>query len=360
METAGIAAAVFLATLISTLSERSSERAFSRLSAEAANVRCRVRRGGVVSEIPLGDLVVGDTVLLSQGELIPADGLLLRGGLTADQSAMTGESRDIEKRPSRNSEMAPDAPSALFRGCTITSGGGEMGVLSVGDKTFLGEITREIQLEQRDSPLKIRLAKLARQISILGYIAAVLVALAYLFHVFCIDSGMRREIILLKVTNPPYLLSKLFHAFTLGLTVVVTAVPEGLPMMVAVVLSSNIRRMVKDQVLVRRPVGIEAAGSMNLLFTDKTGTLTEGKMRVGELWFAPGEAMPPKAFLERRTNAYLPFLLAMRGGESTVGADESGLPVPLGGNATEVVSIVRCPQTPPRRRPWPLPQTVRP
>ncbi len=335
VETAGIAAAVFLATIISTLSERSSERAFARLSADAANVRCRVRRAGTVTEIPLGDLVVGDVVLLSPGELIPADGFLLRGELTADQSAMTGESRDVAKFPSAGEKLLPDAPSALFRGSTVTSGTGEMGVLAVGDKTFLGEITREIQLEQRDSPLKLRLAKLAKQISVLGYLAAVLVALAYLFHVFLIDSGMRREIILMKITDTPYLLSKLFHAFTLGLTVVVTAVPEGLPMMVAVVLSSNIRRMVKGQVLVRRPVGIEAAGSMNLLFTDKTGTLTEGKMRLGEIWFSPGEAMPPLTFLDRRTGAYLPFLLAMRGGESTIGTDEKGLSVPLGGNATD-------------------------
>lgn len=335
VETAGIAAAVFLAALISTLSERSSERAFAELSAASSNVRCRVRRGGTVSEIPISEVVVGDVVLLSAGDLIPADGLLLRGSLFSDQSSMTGESRDVAKVPSPDASMTPDAPSALFRGCTVTSGGGEMGVVSVGDATFLGEITREIQLEQRDSPLKLRLAKLAKQISILGYIAAVLVALAYLFHVFLIDSGMRREIILMKIADTPYLLSKLFHAFTLGLTVVVTAVPEGLPMMVAVVLSSNIRRMVKDQVLVRRPVGIEAAGSMNLLFTDKTGTLTEGKMRVGSVWFSSGEELTATDFLRRRTPLYTPFLLAMRGGDGTVGTDEKGRPVALGGNATD-------------------------
>ncbi len=335
VETAGIAAAVFLATLISTLSERSSERAFAELSAVSANVRCRVRRGGSVLEIPLAEVVAGDVVLLSAGDLIPADGLLLRGSLTADQSSMTGESRDVSKFPASDASMSPDAPSSLFRGCTVTSGGGEMGVVSVGDATFLGEITREIQLEQRDSPLKLRLAKLAKQISVLGYIAAVLVALAYLFHVFLIDSGMRREIILLKIADRPYLLSKLFHAFTLGLTVIVTAVPEGLPMMVAVVLSSNIRRMVKDQVLVRRPVGIEAAGSMNLLFTDKTGTLTEGKMRVGSVWFPSGEEMATTDFLRRRTALHTPFLLAMRGGESAVGTDENGRPTALGGNATD-------------------------
>lgn len=335
VETAGIAVAVFLATLISTLSERSSERAFERISEESAKMRCRVRRGGTVREVAIGEVVVGDVVLLSAGDLIPADGLLLRGRLSADQSAMTGEGREVRKIPSSDPSMRPDAPSSLFRGCTVTSGGGELGVTAVGDASFLGEITKEIQIEQRDSPLKQRLGKLAKQISVLGYVAAVLVALAYLFHVFLIDSGMRREVILLKLSDHAYLFSKLFHAFTLGLTVVVTAVPEGLPMMVAVVLSSNIRRMVKDQVLVRRAVGIEAAGSMNLLFTDKTGTLTEGNMRVGSLWFASGEQWTPGDFLKRRSGAYLPFLMAMRGGESTDGTDGNGRRTALGGNATD-------------------------
>ena len=168
-------------------------------------------------------------------------------------------------------------------------------VTAVGDKTFLGQISREVQLEQRDSPLKLRLGKLAKQISVLGYIAAVLVALSYLFHVFLIDSGMRAEVIRLKLTDLNYVLKSLFHAFTLGLTVIVVAVPEGLPMMIAVVLSANVRKMVRDQVLVRKPVGIEAAGSMNLLFTDKTGTLTEGKMSVVE-FFRPFRAPPSVRF----------------------------------------------------------------
>ena len=335
VETAGIAFAVFLATLISTLSERSSERAFARLSEQTAGALCRVRRNGTVREIPLGDVVVGDVVLLSPGELIPADGLLLRGRLSADQSAMTGESREVGKYPSPDASMDPASPSSLFRGCTVTAGSGEMGVTAVGDASFLGEITREIQLEQRDSPLKLRLAKLARQISVLGYVAAVLVALAYLFHVFLLDSGMRKDVILLKLTDLNYLFSKLFHAFTLGLTVVVTAVPEGLPMMVAVVLSSNIRRMVKDQVLVRKPVGIEAAGSMNLLFTDKTGTLTEGKMRVSSLLFASGETETPERFLSGGGFCRDLLVMALRGGEAAAGTDENGTPRALGGNATD-------------------------
>ncbi len=332
VETVGIAAAVFLAALISTLSECSSERAFARISEESAKAVCRARRDGTVKEIPLCDVVTGDVVLLSAGDLIPADGLLLSGALTADQSAMTGESREVKKFPSADGTMDPSAPSALFRGCTVTSGGGELGVTSVGDATFLGQITKEVQLEQRDSPLKLRLAKLAKQISRLGYLAAVLVALAYLFHAFLLDSGMRWEIIRLKLLDAPYLFSRLFHAFTLGLTVIVVAVPEGLPMMIAVVLSSNIRRMVKDNVLVRKPVGIEAAGSMNLLFTDKTGTLTEGKMRLTSIRFGDGtECSSAEDVLAKGSFCATLLSLGLRGGEAVLGEKGSA----IGGNATE-------------------------
>ena len=333
VETAGIAVAVFLAAFISTLSERSSERAFARLSEQSAKVICRVRRAGVVCEIPIAEIVVGDVVLLSAGDMIPADGLLLRGRLLTDQSSMTGESRDIAKLPTTNPAIDPRAPSALLRGCTVTSGSGEMGVVAVGDASFLGQISREVQMEQRDSPLKLRLAKLARQISVLGYVAAVLVALAYLFHAFVLDSGMHWDLIRLKLGDINYLFSRLFHAFTLGLTVIVVAVPEGLPMMIAVVLSSNIRRMVKDQVLVRKPVGIEAAGSMNLLFTDKTGTLTEGRMRVESFLFANGSVFATPQQIERERGSFCAELLslALRGGEAALDQNRRA----IGGNLTE-------------------------
>ena len=332
VETVGIAIAVFLAAFISTLSECSSERAFEELSREGERVVCRVRRGGHVREIPMEDVVVGDIVLLSAGELIPADGVIMAGALASDQSAMTGENREVSKLPSDNDSRDPASPSALFRGCTVTAGGGEMGVTSVGDNTFLGQISREVQMERRDSPLKIRLAKLAKQISVLGYIAAVLVALAYLFHVFLLDSGMRWEVIRLKLLDAPYLISKLFHAFTLGLTVIVVAVPEGLPMMIAVVLSGNIRRMVRDNVLVRKPVGIEAAGSMNLLFTDKTGTLTEGRMKLTEVLAADGGVCASAESILARERFFADLIsLGLRGGEAIL--DESGRAI--GGNATE-------------------------
>ncbi|MBQ8416015.1 MAG: cation-transporting P-type ATPase, partial [Clostridia bacterium] len=229
----------------------------------------------------------------------------------------------------------PASPSSLFRGCTVTSGSGEMVVTAVGDATFLGEISREIQTEQRESPLKLRLSKLAKQISILGYVAAVLVALVYLFNTFVLDSGMQPAVIYLKLSNVPYLFTHLFRAFTLGLTVVVVAVPEGLPMMIAVVLSSNIRKMVKDQVLVRKPVGIESAGSMDLLFTDKTGTLTEGKMKLSSILLPDQKNVSPKQFYKDSSMAARLLPLCFRYcNEATLGTGTSGEKQALGGNAT--------------------------
>ena len=336
LESTGIAVAILLATLISTLSEHGSARAFAKLSQMGGQQRCRVRRNANVREIPISDVVVGDRILLGAGEMIPADGILLEGELRSDQSAMTGETREIRKIPSPDNSLKPDSPAALFRGCTVTSGGGEMEARAVGDASVLGQISHEIQIEQRDSPLKLRLSKLAKQISRLGYVAAILVALAYLFNSFVLDSGMQWELIRIKLTDAPYLLSQLLHAFTLGLTVIVVAVPEGLPMMIAVVLSSNIRKMIRDHVLVRKPVGIEAAGSMNILFTDKTGTLTEGKMKVSAFLGGDGTVQPLPALLRR--GGLLAELLALgfrMGSDATVGTDAAGTPHALGGSATE-------------------------
>lgn len=280
IETVGIAVSVFLAAFISTVSERGSEAAFRRLSEDAETSSFRVRRDGRICEIPISEIVVGDVVLVGAGEQIPADAFVISGEISVDQSAMTGENREVRKRESRDTSKKPDSESAVFRGSVVLSGQGEICVFGVGDATFLGQISREVQADTRESPLKLRLTKLARQISILGYVAAALVAAAYLFNVFIIDSGFNMQLVAMKLSDTPYLLERLLRAFMLALTIIVVAVPEGLPMMIAVVLSANIRRMVRDQVLVRKPVGIEAAGSMNLLFTDKTGTLTEGKMNV--------------------------------------------------------------------------------
>ncbi len=289
VECIGIAISVFLATFISTLSEHGSEAAFGRLSASSGG-SCNVRREGRLCNIPTEQVVVGDILSLGAGDKIPADALLIKGKLMLDQSAMTGEGREIAKIPSKTNKMTPSSPSSLLRGCAVMSGEGEAVVVAVGDATALGEISREIQSEVRQSPLKLRLGKLAKQISILGYIAAALISLLYLADTLLAESGFRWELIADKLTNLPFMAETLLHALTLGLTVIVVAVPEGLPMMIAVVLSANIRKMLRANVLVRKPVGIEAAGSMNILFTDKTGTLTEGRMSLSSLCLGDGTA----------------------------------------------------------------------
>ncbi len=330
VETAGIAISVFLATLISTLSEYGSEAAFSRLNEQSEDHPCRVRRDGKVREIPISDVVRGDTVLLSAGDKIPADGFLTDGHLRVDQSAMTGESREVEKRPGGNRKLSPACSSALLRGCAVVSGDAEMEVTVTGDGTFIGEIAREIHLDRRESPLKLRLGKLARQISRLGYAAAVLVGMVYLINALFFDSGMRPDIIMTKLSDMRFVFTTLLNAFTLGLTVVVVAVPEGLPMMIAVVLSSNIKRMVKDRVLVRKPVGIEAAGSMNILFTDKTGTLTEGQLGVSGI-FTDGEDYRGVEAFRASGRAFELYRLSALFNTSAALSDG----VAVGGNATE-------------------------
>ena len=296
LETGGIALAVFMATMISTLSEYSSQSAFHKLN-EQEQPLAKVRREGKIISVPTEDLVVGDVVILCAGEKISADGVLVSGSMFVDQSAMTGESAEVQKNafslsspPTKGTgedfsfenplgkDISPSSKHALFRGCLISSGEGEMIVTSVGDNSFLGGIFSEVQLSTRESPLKVRLAKLAKQISRLGYAAAILVALADLFSTIVLQSDFSKEVILSKIYDPSFLFSEILHSLTLALTVIIMAVPEGLPMMIAVVLSSNIKRMVRDMVLVRKPVGIEAAGSMNILFTDKTGTLTKGNL----------------------------------------------------------------------------------
>ena len=297
-EAAGIGISVFLATFISTVSEYRGECAFSRLSEDSERSTCRAIRDGKITEIPVCDVVVGDTIIISAGEKIPADGILISGQISVDQSAMTGESREITKKPIgrvplSSTKLTPSQSYSLLGGCNVMSGEGEAKILYVGDESFLGQISTEVQTETRESPLKLRLRALASSISKIGYFAALLVGVAYLLDVLVFDSAFHPELILLKIKSPQFILSAILNALMLSLTVIVVAVPEGLPMMIAVVLSSNIKKMVKDKVLVRKPTGIEAAGSMNILFTDKTGTLTEGKMTLSEFLLADGVEITP-------------------------------------------------------------------
>lgn len=342
IECIGIAASVLIATLISTLSEHSSENAFERLERDYSAGSVRVVRDGRVCEISVSDVVTGDIVILGAGEQIPADGEMIRGRIFCDQSAMTGESCEVEKYPSDssdidNGDMSPASAHYCFRGCTVISGSAYIKVLRVGDKTFLGGISGELQQDTRESPLRTRLTRLARQISLFGYIAAVLIALVFLFKCFVIDSAFDIHIIKYKLTSVSFLIEKLLGALTLGLTVIVVAVPEGLPMMIAVVLSSNIKRMVRDSVLVRKPVGIESAGSMNILFTDKTGTLTQGKLCLGSIILGDGRILSDTACMKSECPLVLEeFIASARyNTESQLGLSGRGEWDALGGNSTD-------------------------
>lgn len=271
-ETIGILIAIFLSSFISTISEYGSNKAFIRLQEESSKIKSRVFRNGKVVEISIDEIVKGDIVLLSVGDKIPADGILIKGELYVDESSLNGETKEIHKSIGNDER--------LFRGAVVYSKEAEMLVTDVGDNTFYGKLALEIQEDSDESPLRLRLRKLAGVISRIGYMAAILVSLSFLFSKIVIDNNFSFELIWETVTNFHLMMEYLIHALTLSVTIIVVSVPEGLPMMITLVLSSNMRRMLKNNVLVRKMVGIETAGNLNILFTDKTGTLTKGKLEV--------------------------------------------------------------------------------
>ena len=278
-ETVGIVIAIFIASFISTISEYGSEKAFLKLQEESSKLKCRVKRNNKIEEINIDEVVVNDIVLLEPGDKIPADGVIINGNINVDESTINGEAKEIKKTPCQNLKNITEK-SRLFRGTVVYSGTSTMLVTAVGDKTFYGEIASELQEKQPDSPLKIRLRGLAQSISKLGYIGAILVSISYLFNVIIIDNNFELKQIIETITNFRTMFGYLLYALTLSVTVIVVAVPEGLPMMITLVLSSNMKRMIKNNVMVRKMVGIETAGSINILFTDKTGTITKGKLEV--------------------------------------------------------------------------------
>lgn len=250
-ETIGIVLAIFMASFISSISEYGSDKAFAKLMEEASLMTCRVLRNQKKVEIPIGEVVVDDIIYLESGDKIPADGKIITGSISVDESSLNGESKEVKKSIS----------ACVLRGSVVTLGEATMQVEKVGSDTFYGKMAEELKMEQPTSPLKLRLAGLANLISKIGYVSAFIIFGSYLF---------------LNGIN----FANVLYALTLSVTIIIVCVPEGLPMMVTLVLSSNMKRMLKDNVLVRKLVGIETAGSLNILFTDKTGTLTKGELEV--------------------------------------------------------------------------------
>ena len=271
-ETIGILIAIFIASFISSISEYGSEQTFIKMQEEASKLKCKVLRNNIIKEIYIDDVVVNDIVLISTGDMIVADGDLIDGHLTVDESTINGEFKESYKHTYKN--------KILYRGTTVLSGEGKMLVKSVGVSTSYGKIYKSLENKGIESPLKLRLRKLANIISKIGYLGAFLVFISYLFKVIVINNNFNSILMLKTLNNSSFLFSNILYALTLSVTIIVVAVPEGLPMMITLVLATNMKKMLKSNVLVRKLLGIETAGNINVLFTDKTGTLTYGNLVV--------------------------------------------------------------------------------
>lgn len=276
-ETIGIVIAILLASLISAISEYGSNKAFERMQEESSKINVRVRRNKKIIEISIDDIVKNDVIILSSGEKIPADGILIRGKLSVDESSLNGESKEVYKELTKDINIISDK-NKVYRGTTIYDGTAEVLITKVGMDTLYGKMAKELTTGEDISPLKLRLTNLAKIISKIGYIAAILIAISYLFSKIFILNNFNLSII--KAIPLNTIIGYILEAMTLAVSVLVMAVPEGLPMMITLVLSTNSKKMLKNKVLVRKMVGIETAGSLNILFTDKTGTITNGKMEV--------------------------------------------------------------------------------
>lgn len=280
-ETMGIVLAVLVASLISAISEYGSNKAFQRMQEESSRINVLVKRDGKTKEITIDEIVKNDILILATGNKVPADGILIKGKLSVDESSLNGETKEVYKEHIDNISLATEK-NRVYRGTTIYDGEALILVTKIGMDTLYGKMAKVLTEEEDASPLKLRLTNLAKVISRIGYIAAILIAVAYLFSKIFIINNFNLTIIRETITLNKFF-SLILEALTLAVSVLVMSVPEGLPMMITLVLSTNSKKMLKDNVLVRKMVGIETAGSLNILFTDKTGTLTKGKMEVSSI-----------------------------------------------------------------------------
>ncbi|MCL2325095.1 MAG: calcium-translocating P-type ATPase, PMCA-type [Proteobacteria bacterium] len=342
IEMVGIAAAVLIATLVSTFSEYKNENAFQKLQSDASAIVCKVYRDGQIAEVLIDDLVVGDCILMQSGDKVPADGILIDGSLHVDQAVLNGETKEATKivRPDGYQED-PDAALdfldkyKLFRGSVVVTGNAIMQVTTVGDQSVYGKICGELQQEDdRDTPLKVKLSNLAHSISKFGYIGGILIAVALLFQRIVIQNNWDLSAIIEYCSNWVVLLQDVIAAVMLAVIIIVMAVPEGLPLMIAIVSAQNMGKMLKDNVLVRKVAGIETAGSLNILFSDKTGTITKGELEVVN--YISGGLKEYKTLDTVEEGLQSLASLCIHGNTSSVVSKEKdGTVRVLGGNATE-------------------------
>ena len=291
-EPVGTVIAILLVNFVSAKTGVSNDNAYRKLKESQKKDTAKVIRGGVLTVVEVDDVVVGDIIVLQSGDKILADGILIDGDLSVDNSALNGEAEECKKTPAPEGFKIPenitgdtfvDAHS-LFRGATVLDGKGYMVVQKVGEATMMGKMAKDMENKEPDSPLKVKLNKLANQISVFGYVGAIVIAIAYFVH-YVIMAGSVSAYFSMGWIE---VLKGVMSAVTVAITIIVCAVPEGLPLVIALVLMQNTGKLYKVNVLVRKSIGIETAGSLNILFSDKTGTITKGQLEVVE--FLDGNA----------------------------------------------------------------------
>ena len=278
-EPVGILVAILIANGVASVSENKQEGKASALKAEEeAKEMAKVLRDGKLQEIHVSEVVVGDIVYLQAGDKIPADGVIVDGTVKVDQAALNGETEEADKMPLPDGAEY-DVKDLLnkfyaYRGTVVCGGEAYMEIKVVGDKTLFGELALEVQEETRETPLQVKLGKLAKQISTFGYVGAIAIVAGILLKTLLTGSTPEGVFEWIRL---------IMDAITVAVTIIVCAVPEGLPMLTSILLSFQSLRMAKDNVLVRKINGLETAGSLSILFSDKTGTITEGRLSVVEM-----------------------------------------------------------------------------
>lgn len=324
-EPVGILVAIMIANGVASISESKQEGKASALKAEEeAKEMAKVIRDGKLEEIHVSEVVVGDIVYLQAGDKIPADGEIVEGGVKVDQAALNGETEEADKQPNVQG-AAYDVkdllnPCYAYRGTVVCGGEAHMQIKVVGDQTLFGELALEVQEDTRETPLQVKLGKLAKQISTFGYIGAICIVLGIIAKTL-ISGSMPGDIY--------QWIRLIMDAVTVAVTIIVCAVPEGLPMLTSILLSFQSLKMAKDNVLVRKINGLETAGSLSILFSDKTGTITEGRLSVVEL--ANGDLQTWEKFSEL-SPAMAADLLNGIGVNNSAALSDGNI---IGGNSTD-------------------------
>lgn len=331
-EPIGIIVAILIVTFISAKTECASDKKYAELKERQEKEQVKVIRNGIVTVVELEDVVVGDLVILQSGDKIPADGILIEGDLRVDNSALNGEAEECKKFAVPEDYQYEDKnitgdtfvdKHSLFRGAVIFNGEGVMEVKKVGMSTMMGKMAEDMDSEEVPSPLKVKLAKLAKQISTFGYIGAIAIALVCIVMNFVSAGGFSEYL----AVGGWEIAKDVLEAISVAIVIVVCAVPEGLPLMIALVLMQNTSKMLDHNVLVRKPIGIETAGSLNILFSDKTGTITRGKLEVVN--FYGGDAAE-QTEMNETTRGYID--LAIGKNTSAMFDDHHNV---IGGNVTD-------------------------